>query len=152
MRSADEAMRHGLQLVSGTALPRTKFARALAGDIAKGATEGAEAGPAGVQRDLRDRQVRVAEQSAGLLDSPGEQVSMRRHAERFLERPREMRLGRAANLGKARNRPRLVRGGIHLVPGAKEPPQKQRVLPLFASLGLGIGHSWQRKCPSFADE
>jgi hypothetical protein len=119
----------------------------LAGDVAEGSTEGAEAGPSGSERDFGNRQVGVAEQGGRLLDPPREQVSVGRHAERLLERPREVRFGRAADPRKTGNRPGLVRSCVHPIPGAKKTTQEQRVLSLIVLIGLGIGHSWRRNLP-----
>jgi hypothetical protein len=47
-------------------------AGSLAGDVAEGAAEGAQALPAGVERDLGDRQVGVPQERRGPLDAAGE--------------------------------------------------------------------------------
>ena len=65
MRGADEAMRNPLELMPGSLLARTKLARTLAGDVPENAPEGAETVPAGLECDLDDWRVRVAEQRLG---------------------------------------------------------------------------------------
>ena len=55
---------------------------------------------------------------------------MRRHAERFFERAREMRLGGAAHASQPLNRPLFLRGRIHAVLGAEETAQQRGVLGL----------------------
>ena len=69
------------ELVRRGPLARADRARALAGDVAEGAPERAEALPAGLEGDLGDGQVGVAEQRRRPLDAPREQVAMRRDAE-----------------------------------------------------------------------
>jgi hypothetical protein len=51
--------------------------------------------------DLRNAQIRFAEQSAGALDSPIQQVAMRRHARGCAKRPEEITLEQASMLGDA---------------------------------------------------
>ena len=64
-------MRHLVKRVRRRLLAGAQRARALAGDVAEDAAERAEAVPAGVEGDLDDRQVGVAEQGGGPLDPPG---------------------------------------------------------------------------------
>ena len=97
MGGADEAGRHPLERVRRGLLARAQFARALAGDVAERAPERAQAFPAGLERDVGDGQVGVAQQRLGALDAARQQIAVRRHAEGFLERAREVRLGDAAH-------------------------------------------------------
>ena len=93
MRGADDAGGHAAELVRRGLLARPERARALAGDVAEGAPERAEALPARLEGDLGDGQVGVAEQRRRPLDAPREQVAVRRDAEGLLERSREVGLG-----------------------------------------------------------
>jgi hypothetical protein len=82
---ADEAVGHLLKLVAGSFLASAELARAFVGDVAEDAAERAETVPTGLEGDLGDRQVGVAEQRLGALDAAGEEVAMRRHPESIFE-------------------------------------------------------------------
>ena len=93
----------------------------------------------GLERDLGDGQVGVAQQRRGPLDAAREQVAVRRHAERLLERSREVRLGDAAHARQPPHGPLLVRGGVHPVLRAQQAAQQLGILAgprvfVFASL------------------
>ena len=103
-------------------------ARALTGDVAKGAAKSAEASPARVERDLADGHLRVAQQSLGFFDAAGEQVAVGREAEGFLELAREVRRGDVADFCEAFDGPFLVGGGVHAVFGAQEAAEEVGVL------------------------
>ena len=124
LRSADEAGRHALQFVQRRLLARTQVARVHAENVAERTPERPQALPAGLESDVGDRQVRVAQQRRGPLDPAREQIPVRRQAERLLERPREVRLGHAAHARQAADRPFLVRGGVHAVLGAEQAAQE----------------------------
>jgi len=128
VRGANDAAGHAAELVRLGPLARAHRARALAGDVVEGATEGAEALPARVERDLGDGHVRVAQQRHRALDAPREQVAVRGQPERLLERAREVRLGDAAHAGQAPDRPLLVRGRVHAVLRAQQTAQELGVL------------------------
>src|SRR5262245_54891075 len=97
MRSAENASGHARERLGRRPLTRTNRAGALAGDVAERAPEGAEALPAGVQRDLGDGEIGVAEQRGRPLDAPSEEISVRGDTERSLERSREVSFGDAAH-------------------------------------------------------
>ena len=78
MRGAEIAARHVLERVRCGLLARPELARAFAGDVAEGARERAEAGPARLERDLGNGQLGVAEQRRGALDAAREQIAVRR--------------------------------------------------------------------------
>ena len=103
-------------------------ARALAGHVSERAPEGAEAPPSRAESDVGDRQIRVTEQRRRALDAPREQVAMRRHAERLLERSGEVGLGDVAHTSQAGDGPGLVGGRVHAVPGAEETAEEVGVL------------------------
>jgi len=134
MRRAEVAGGHAAGLLHHGPLSRPDRAGTFAGYIAKGAAERAETGPAGLERDLGDGQVRVAEQRRGPLEPAREQVAVRRHAEGLLERAREVRLGHAAHARQPPNGPLFVRGGIHPILGAQQAAQQSRVLVHWQSL------------------
>jgi hypothetical protein len=115
-------------LVRGGPRPRADRARALAGDIAKDATERPQAPPAGVEGDLGDRQIAVAQQRRRPLDAPREQVAVRRDAEGLLERAGEVSLGRAADARQPPDGPVLVRSGVHPILRAQQAAQQLGVL------------------------
>src|SRR3546814_109077 len=94
---AEEAAGHLFERVRGGPLPRAQLARCFAGDVAEGAAERAQAVPAGLQCDVEDGHVRVAQQRGGAFDPTREQVAVRRHAEGILERAREVRCGDVAH-------------------------------------------------------
>ena len=128
MSRAEEADGHVFELVRSGLLARPELTRALAGDVAERAPERAQAAPARLEGDLRDGQVGVAEQRRGPLDSPREQVPVRRDAEGLLEGPREVGLGDAAHARQPPDGPLLVRGGVHAVLRAQQAPQQLGVL------------------------
>jgi len=74
-----------VELMGARLLAGAELARALAGDVAENAPEGAETVPAGLECDLDNRRVRVAEQRLGPLDATRQQVAMRRNAEGLFE-------------------------------------------------------------------
>src|SRR3546814_10143011 len=75
----EEATGHLFERVRGGLFARTQFARALAGDVAEGAPERAQAVPTGLQCDVEDGHVRVAQQRGGASEPAREQVAVRRH-------------------------------------------------------------------------
>ena len=85
MRRAHEAGGYPPKLVRGGPRPCPDRARALAGDVAEGTPERSQTFPAGVEGNLGDGPIGVAEQRRGPLYAPREQVAMRRYAESFLE-------------------------------------------------------------------
>jgi hypothetical protein len=115
VRGAEDTGGHAAELVRRGPPARPDRARALAGDVAEGAPERAQARPARAEGDLGDRQVSVAEQRRRPLDAPREQVPVRGDAEGLLERSREVGLGDAAHAGQPPDGPVLVRGGVHPV-------------------------------------
>lgn len=119
MRRAHVAPGHAAQLVRRPPLTCPDRARALTGDVTKGAPEGAEALPARLKSDLGDREVGVPKQRRRPLDAPREQVPVRRDAEGLLEGTREVGLGDTAHPRQSPDRPLLVRGGVHPVLGAQ---------------------------------
>src|SRR5690349_4185593 len=96
VRRADVTARNAAELACLGPLAVPDGAGTLASDVAERAPERAEARPPRLKGDLRDGQVGLAEQRLRALDAPREQVSVRRDAERLLERPREVRLGDTA--------------------------------------------------------
>jgi hypothetical protein len=108
MRRAQETTGHAAQLVRRRPGAHPDRARALSGNIAKGAAERAQALLARLESDLSDGQLGVAEQRHRPLDAPREKVPMRRDAESRFERSREVRLGDAAHPRQAQDGPRLV--------------------------------------------
>ena len=85
MRRADETMRDHGQLVACGPFTRTKLARAFARDVPEDSPERPEAVPPGLERNVDDRLIGVAQQRLRSLDPPREEVAMRRNTERFLE-------------------------------------------------------------------
>ena len=85
MRGAENAVRYAADPVGRGACALPDRARVLAVDIAEDAPEGAEAMPTRLEGDLGDREVAVAQQRRGSLDTPREQVAVRWDAESFLE-------------------------------------------------------------------
>lgn len=127
MSGADEAVRHLFERVRRGFLAATKFARALAGDVAKRAPDCSEAGPADLKRDLGDGQVRVAKERGGPFDSAREQVPMGRNAESIFERSREVGRGGATHARQPGHGPLLVRRGVQPVFRAQQAAQQLRV-------------------------
>jgi len=83
--------------------------------VAKHPAERTQAVPTRLQRDLEDRQLRVAKQGLRPLQSAGKQIAVGRQTEGLFERSREMRLGNVAYTCQPFDRPGLVRGGVHSV-------------------------------------
>ena len=124
-------------------LARPELARALAGDVAEGAPERAQALQPVWNAISVIGQVGVAQQRRRPLDAPREQVAVRRHAEGLLERSREVGLGDAAHARQPPDRPLLVRGGVHPVLRAQQAAQQLGVLEVgrgvrFHSIGLAL--------------
>src|SRR5262252_8032082 len=115
VRRAEDADRHVSERVRRCLFARADRAGALPRDVAKRATERAEASPARPKRDLGDRQFRVAEQRRRALDPPREQVPMRRDTERLFERACEVRGGDAAHAREPTDGPLLVGRRVHSV-------------------------------------
>ncbi len=126
MRRADEAMGNLLEQVRQDFLPCTIVGGALAGDIPEDATEGTKAAPSCLEREVDHGKIGVAQQCPGTLDPAGQQIAMRRQAERRLERSGKMRRRDAADRGKSLHRPSLMRCCIHGVLGAQQPAQQRR--------------------------
>jgi hypothetical protein len=139
VRRADHAGRHTAELVCHGPPARPHGARALAGDVAEGAPERAQALPARLEGDLGDRQVGVAQQCGRPLDAPREQVAVRRHAEGLLERSREVGRGDAAHARQPWHRPGFVRGGVHAVFCAQQAAQQLGVLACRTLVHAGFG-------------
>lgn len=116
-----EVLRAGLRVLA-------EGARALAGDVAEGAAESAQASPARVERDLADGHLRVAQQRLGFLDAAGEQVAVGWEAEGFLELAGEVGGGDVAHFSQAFDGPFLVGGGVHAVLRAQEAAEEVGVL------------------------
>lgn len=133
MRSGDEAVRHTVQHLRLRPHPGAKVGRASAGDVPENATKGAEAVPAGHERNLGDGHVGVAEQRGRAFDPQREEVAMRRRSERRFERSREMRWRNAGDLSQSTNGPGFVRSGIETIARAQQPAQQ-------------CGSGW--RCPS----
>jgi hypothetical protein len=85
VRGAEEAGGHGTKLARRGPRAYADRARVLAGDDAEDAPERAQARPAGVEGDLGDGQIGVAEQRRRPFDAPREQVAVWRNAEGLLE-------------------------------------------------------------------
>src|SRR5690554_4335502 len=82
LRGADKAMGNRLEPVRLRAFARSQLGGILAGDIAEHAAERAQAVPAGLEGNIGDRCIGVAQQRLGPFDPARQQVAMRRHAER----------------------------------------------------------------------
>ena len=150
MRGAEPAARHMLEFVRRGLLARPELTRGLAGDVAEGACERSEAGPARLEGDLGNGELGVAEQRRRLLDAPGEQIAMRGNAERFLEGAREVRLGDVAHACQPSDGPLLVRGGVHPVLRAQQAAQQRGVLACTPSSLLAPeprSHERPIRCP-----
>src|SRR5690349_21367029 len=106
------ANRHAAEIARRSPRTLPDGARILAGDVAKRAAESAEAVPPRCERDVGDWPVGIAQQRGRALDTPREQIAVRREPERLLERARKVRLGHAAHLRETPYGPLLVRGGI----------------------------------------
>ena len=139
MCGAENACGHAAELVRRGPLARPDRARALAGDVAEGAPERAQALPACVKGDLGDGQVGLAEQRLGPLDAPRQEVPVRRDAEGLLERSREVGLGDAAHARKPPDGPLLVRGGVHPVLRAQQAAQQLGILACLSATHAACG-------------
>ena len=129
MRRADEAMRHLLKIVRAGMFPGAKRARRFSSNVSKDPAECAEAVPAGLESDLDDRKLGVAKEGRCSFDPAGQEITVRRQTEGFLEGSCEMRLRDTAHGGQTPDWPLLVKGGVHFVLRAKEPAQQQRFPP-----------------------
>src|SRR5262249_21855799 len=147
--SADKAVRYLVELMGARLLACAELARALAGDLAENAPEGAETVPAGLECDLDDRRVRVAEQRLGPLDATRQQIAVRRNAEGFFESPRKVRAGAPADVGEPLDWPILFRGGVHVVLRAQQAAQQCRVLASHRGVSIacfrGVGEDSPRE-------
>jgi hypothetical protein len=123
-----EAFGHARARLGSIPLPGADLAGARADDVAKDSAEGAETPPAGLECDVGDGQIAVAQQRRGTLDPAREQIAVRRHAERVLERAGEVGCGYAADLREARHRPVFVRGGVDRVLGTQQAADQRGVL------------------------
>lgn len=132
MRGADIAMGHALKIVLGCSLAHAELGGTFAGDILKSPAECAQAVPAGLECDVDDRQIGVAQQCFCPLDPPRQQVAMWRQAKGFLEGPREMRFGYSADRGQPLDRPLLLRGSIHAVLRAQKAAYERYILSHMA--------------------
>lgn len=126
MRGADEAVRDLVERVLTRLLPCSKFAWTLPRNVTEDAAERAKAVPAGLKRNFDNRQIGIPKQRFCAFDPARQQIAVRRDPERFLERPREMRLGYPAYSRKALDRPFLVASSVHAVLGTKQPAQEER--------------------------
>src|SRR5690349_8860328 len=82
VRRTDVTARNPAELARLGPLAVPDGAGTLAGDVAEGAPERAEARPPGLKGDLRDGQVGLSEERLRALDAPRQQVSVRRNTER----------------------------------------------------------------------
>jgi hypothetical protein len=128
VRGHEEAGGHAVEIARRGSLALPDRAWVLAGNVAEGAAESAQALPPGLEGNLGDGEIGIAEQRGRALDTPREQVTVRRQAEGLLERSREVGLGDAAYLRKTAHRPVFVRGGVHPVFCAQQAAQQCRVL------------------------
>src|SRR6185503_7374734 len=71
---AEDAVGHAAGVVRPGPFALPDRPRALAGDVAEGTAERAQAAPARLEGDVGDGQVALAEQRLGALDPPREQV------------------------------------------------------------------------------
>jgi hypothetical protein len=122
VRGTEEAHRHHSQFAPRRGA-RAQRPRALADDVTKGPSETAQASPARAKGDLGHGQLRVAQERHRPLDAPREQVPVWRNAVCFLEQSREVRRGNAGDACEARDRPGLVRGGVHPILRAQQAAQ-----------------------------
>jgi len=118
--------------------------RAVTRHFSEGATEGAKAVPARVERDLADGHLRVPEQRAGPFDAPREQIAMRRQAEGLLELPRKVRCGYVAHLRQARHGPFFIGSLVHAVLRAQQAAKECWILGAHP-VCLGFSGSGWRK-------
>ena len=151
MRGADAASGYAVELVRRGPRPCPDCARAFAGYVAEGTSERSQTFPARVEGNLGDGPIGVAEQRRSPLDAPREQVAMRRYAEGLFERSREMGLGDSAHSCQPLHRPVLVRGGVHSVLRAQQPPQQFGILahaPSFTD-DLALARARARGCAPY---
>jgi len=128
VRGGQKARRHHPALLRRGACALADGSRTGAGDVVKDASEGSQTFPAGLECDVGDGQISVAQQGHGALDAPREQIAMRWHAESLPERAREVRRRYPAHPREPLHRPLLVRVRVHAIPGAQQPPQQFRRL------------------------
>src|SRR5579862_6160510 len=128
VRSADETGGHRVEGARRSLRLGPKGTWALAGDIAEGTSKCSQTLPARLVGNIGDWAVAVAQQRRGPLDSPGQQVTMRRYAECLLERSRKMSRGDSTHLCQPPHRPVLVRGGVHPVLRTQQATQQLGVL------------------------
>jgi len=138
LRGTEEAGRHVAQPCRIRPRRGAHRARTAAGNVAEDAPEGAEAAPAGIEGNVGDGPVGIAQQCHRPFDAAREQVAMRRHAEGLPEGAREVRRRHAAHARQPRYRPVLLRGRVHAVPGAQQAAQQIRGL-CRAVAGAGTG-------------
>lgn len=125
---SDNADWYAAELMARCSGAPSAHARAIARDVAKGTSEGPQACPACVKGDGGDRQICVAQQRHGPLDTPCEQVPVGRSAKGLPEGPREMSLGDTTDLSQALNRPFLVGCSVHAVLRSQQAAQQFRIL------------------------
>jgi hypothetical protein len=148
---ADDAAGHAAEIVRRGLCTRSNRARTLARYVAKRAAERAETGPARLEGDPRDGQIGVAQHSRRALDAAREQVSVRRHTERLLERACEVRRGDAADTRKPPDGPVLVRGGVHSVLRAQEAAQQLGILIIGRLAQSSMLRVWHRNAGATAE-
>lgn len=123
MGGAHHALWYMLSPVRHRSLACSEISGGLASDVVKDAPKAAKALPASLERDLRNGQVGVAEQSNGSLDTTCEQVTVRRDAESVFERAREVCLRDSAHLRQPVNGPFLMGRAIHSIFSAQQSSQ-----------------------------
>lgn len=96
MRSAQNAGGHAGELTRRSPCANPDRAGFFAGDVAENTPKRAEAFPAGLEGDIGDRQVAIAQQGHGALDAASQQVPMRWDSKSFLEGSCEVRVGNVA--------------------------------------------------------
>lgn len=101
MGGADEAMGNLFEIGGGKPHLSPHFARVLPGYIAEDAAKCADAVPAGLQGDVDDWKVGVAQKRNGALHPAGQQISVRGYTEGIAKRSCEMRLRGTADFCKA---------------------------------------------------
>jgi hypothetical protein len=138
MGGADETVWHLAQRVRGVFLARPELAWAFAGDVAEDATECPEAVPAGLEGDLGNGMVGVAQQRLRALDPARQQVAVWRQAKGRFERSCEVGLGNATDPRQPRYGPLLMRGGIHPILCAQQPAEECRIPIGFGCHTRGI--------------
>jgi len=143
---AQEARGNAAEPIRGGPLARSDRTGILAGDVPERPPERAEACPSGLEGDLGDGEVGVAEQRLCPFDAPREQVPMRWDAEGLLERSGEVGLGHPAHAGEPPDWPLLVRGGVHPVLGAQQAAQQLGIL-----LGMTRAHN-ASGCPGMREQ